>query len=337
MAESAAPPETLMSVVAERVRGALAESRAQSRLVTIAGATLKITAHDEVAPFVFAPFAHLHSISDRVDLRVDIAALRESDARELALDDVADSGVVATAEEVIVHLHAHSVSVLDRASARIYTLLRHANGVASWHRAKPLQVPLSIFFADRGIDFLHGGMISLHGTGVLVAGAGGSGKSTLTLASLLHGLDLLGDDCVGLRASDGRFDGFSIFGSASVEREHLCRFTMLSELAADPGEAKTVLPLAQLFPDRMATTTKIRAIVLPRVTHAEHVTIRPATGKEALLALAPSSILKRAIPAGPALARMTRMARQLPAFRLEMGPVAELGPRVRTLLEELRS
>jgi hypothetical protein len=57
---------------------------------------------------------------------------------------------------------------------------------------------------------------------------------------------------------------------------------------------------------------------------------------QALLALAPGSILKRAVPPAAALARMTSMLRELPAYALEMGPVAEAGARLRALLEEIR-
>ena len=292
--------------------------------VSLAGAVAQISAHDEVAPFVLRPFAHLRSSSEAVDLHVEVEPLRDA-------VDAPDTGVITATDETITYEHPHSVSVLDRAARRIQARIRTENGVAAWHRAKPLQVPLSIFFADRGVDFVHGGLISLRGTGVLVAGMGGSGKSTLTLASLIEGLDLLGDDCVAVCGHQG----YSIYGSASVERDHLQRFPQFAP-DANLGE-KTVLPLAELFPERMASMTTIRAIVLPRVTHGEHVTITPATGKEALLALAPSSILKRAVPAAAALARMTRLVRELPAFRLEMGPVAEIGPRMRELLEGLRS
>lgn len=292
--------------------------------VSLAGAVAQIAAHDEVAPFVLRPFAHLQSTREPVDLHIEVEPLRES-------VDAPDTGVITSSDDTITYEHPHSVSVFDRATNRIHARIRTENGVAAWHRAKPLQVPLSIFFADRGVDFVHGGLISLRGTGVLIAGMGGSGKSTLTLASLIEGLDLLGDDCVAVRG----IEGYSIYGSASVERDHLQRFPQFVP-DANLGE-KTVLPLAELFPARMAATTTIRAIVLPRVTHGEHVTIAPATGKEALLALAPSSILKRAVPAAAALARMAQLVREVPAFRLEMGPVAEIGPRMRELLEGLRS
>ena len=44
------------------------------------------------------------------------------------------------------------------------------------------------------------------GDGVLLAGAGGAGKSGTTLAGILHGLSSVGDDYVAVRANGGRVE-----------------------------------------------------------------------------------------------------------------------------------
>ncbi|MEA2488959.1 MAG: hypothetical protein QOH21_751, partial [Acidobacteriota bacterium] len=298
----------MSTAIADGVANALARTNVESRRFTIARAAIDMHVAEEIAPFFLAPFAHLETPSrDDAELRIDVAPLRDADAALLGLHDVPESGIVRAEGGTIVHLHRHSAVVFDRAAGHIRALAGDANGLASWQRAKPLQLPLSIFFADRSVDLLHGGLVSLDGNGVLIVGAGGSGKSTLTVASLLEGLQFLGDDCVGVQALDGRFEGSSIFGSSCLDREHLQRFPQLAAPHNGDAQPKAVLPMAQLFAERMTATTTIRAIVLPRVTHGEHVTLEPASAKEALLALAPSSILKRAVPAAESLARMGRM------------------------------
>lgn|GEM_PF-3410874 len=291
---------------------ALARGIAEVRRLTIAGTAVELIVEREVAQMILAPFAHLPASTDEPVLRIRVAALNDSDAAELGLDSVPDSGAVIPRDGTIEHLHRHSAALLDRDAGEIRALIRNDGALASWHRAKPLQVPLSIFFADRGVDLVHGGLVSLRGNGLLIAGNSGSGKSTLAAASLREGFDFLGDDCVGVRDREG----YSIFGSSC--------------LVTSDDEPKTVF-----FPERIAASTTLRAIVLPRILRARHVTMTPASGKEALLALAPSSILKRAVPAADALARMARLARELPAFRLEMGPIAEAAVQMRELLERL--
>jgi len=268
----------------------------------MAGHAVELTVVRELAPLILAPFAHLADCDAEPALRIDVTTLDEP------LDDLPDSGVVLSHDGLIEHRHRDSIAILDRERGTIRASIRNDGAIASWHRAKPLQVPLSIFFADRGIDLVHGGLVSLHGRGALIAGNSGAGKSTLATACAAAGLDFLGDDCVAVRGTDG----YSIFGSSSLI----------------DGDTKSVI-----FPERTAVSTSIRAIVLPRITHEAHVTLRPASAKEALLALAPGSILRRAVPAAEALGRMTRMAREIRAFRLEMGPIDEAAARVRELLE----
>jgi hypothetical protein len=151
------------------------------------------------------------------------------------------------------------------------------------------------------------------------------------VAALLDGFDFLGDDCVAV----DQLRGFSVFGSSCIERDHLQRFRLGRTIDETRGDGKDVLPLSRWFADRLVPSTTIRAIVLPRVAHGDAVTIERVSAREALLALAPSSILKRAVPPAEALARIARLVRNVPAYRLEMGPVDDVGARLRTLLATL--
>lgn len=51
---------------------------------------------------------------------------------------------------------------------------------------------------------LHAGAVSIHSRGLILAGSGGKGKSTLTTALALHGFDYLGDDVIPIEAGSGR-------------------------------------------------------------------------------------------------------------------------------------
>ena len=280
-----------------------------------------LLADEQTAPFVFPPFAHLQTKDQRTpELTIEVLEMTPEEAETFELDTLPENGAVQVTGDRVAHLHRHSIVLLDRDKNRIRALLRDPAAAPSWQRARPLQFPLSIFFADRGVDLLHSALISHKGAGVLVAGMSGSGKSTIAMQSLLAGLDFLGDDCVGVGEVGSGFEGYSIFGSSCLDRGDV---------------AKEVLPVAEMYADRMVASTSIRAVVLPRITHGEHVTIERTTAKEALLALAPSSLLKRALPAVPALSRMASMLRTIPAFRMEMGPMHEIGPRIRALIEEL--
>jgi len=263
----------------------------------IAGARIELTASPEVADTILPAFEHLQtSDCGDVALRITVAAMHDGDVD----DDLPDSGVVRAEENTIVHQHRDSSAVLDRNAGTIHARIRTDGNVAPWLRAKPLQVPLSIFFADRGIDLLHAALIARDGNGILLTGNSGSGKSTLAVAALDAGFDFLGDDCVAVHGARG----YSVFRTASIDR----------------GAAEK--DVMRIDAERMAASTTIRAIVLPRVTHGDVVLTR-AAGRDALLALAPGSILKRAVPPAAALSRMAQLARSVPVYRLDMGPIGD--------------
>ena len=291
-----------------------------TRDLRLAGMPVRITAEESVAPFVLTPFAHLAASHDAPLLSIEVSALdRPLDAPETGIITTSDDG------DTITHTLPDCVAVYRRSAGTIEARVRE-EGSASWRRAKPLQLVLSVFFADHGIDLVHAGVVSLHGNGILFAGIGGSGKSTTAISALLDGFDFLGDDCAGVRG----LEAFSVFGSGCLEREHARKFPFARVESAD---VKDVVPLASLYPERMIASTTLRAIVLPRVTHADRVTLKPATAAEALLTLAPSSILKRAVPAADAFARIAQLVRQIPSYRMEMGPVEQIGPALRHLLQ----
>ena len=334
-ASAAQPFDRVASMTSDRLTRVVVEHHRLS----VAGLAVDLMIDAALAPLIVPTFSHLSSANvDSPALGIKVARLNDDDAAAFELATLSEAGALHSIDEgdVIMHALHDSLALLNRRDGTLHVLLRESRETPTWHQAKPLQVPLSIFLADCGIDLLHGGLVSLNGRGVLFTGASGSGKSTASLASLADGFDFLGDDCVAMKHQGARFNGYSVFASGCLHPDHLRRFTALDGRGLDapvaPNE-KVVLSLNAMYADRVVASTEIRAIVLPSVTHAPSVTIRPASAREALLALAPGSILKRATPAAMALKRMSVMVRELPCFRLEMGPVREIGSSVRELLE----
>jgi hypothetical protein len=307
------------------------------RTVLIAGCRSRIIAHRDVAAPFFAPFPHLLPPGGTPpELEIRVAGLDDDAVRALGLDGIPPSGAVECAAEGsrVLLLQPHAAAVLDRSGGLMWALLDPLRGDASG-RAKPLQSLLSIFCADRGIDLLHGGLVSLGGRGALLAGQSGSGKSTVAFAALVEGLDYLGDDCVAIRWPGALVEGHSVFACGCLEHDHLERFPGAWRGATDPTGEKAVLTAAAVAARPLVASTTIRSVVVPRITGGTDVRIVPIAAPAALLALAPSSIVKRAVPAAGALARMTRLVKSVPCFRLEMGAVERIGPAVRALLEEV--
>lgn len=217
-----------------------------------------------------------------------------------------------------------SVTVLDRRGQRMIGCRRDGSHLSSGEYSKPLLLMLSIWYRDRGVQHLHAGLIARHGAGVLVPGDSGSGKSTMSLASVDQGLDFLGDDFVGLeRTEEGSFVGHSIFNTACIARKDLDRFPAIRSYAVEesfPEEEKPILFLSEVFPDRIQRAVPVRAVALLRIGN-DRTQVRPARPAEALRQFAASTlhtVVPR--PGREALELIGELVAHVPAYWLLLGP-----------------
>jgi hypothetical protein len=182
--------------------------------------------------------------------------------------------------------------------------------------------------------------------GVLLAGRGGSGKSTTALASLLDGgWRYVADDYCVVQAGVERPTVHSLYCSTKLDAKTLASFPALSRGASFPDigrdpEEKIVLNLYRSFPRSFRKDLPLRAIVLPRVLK-EHNRGRlsrftPVGAGAAVRALAPSTLFQ--LPgAGPNNFRMiAALANRLPCFELELGSELAVVPQsLRQFMERL--
>ena len=223
---------------------------------------------------------------------------------------------------------ADAFSVLTNAADRGWFWMPDAQGLPYWDYTAPFRHLLGWWLDSCGLCQVHAGAVGREEGGVLLIGAGGSGKSTSALASLLdERLGYAGDDYV---AVDARAPCavYSLYCSGKVHRDDLHRLPHLEPALADrvrPDE-KAVFYVGQVFPGRTTPGFPLRAIALPRVTDQRSARMLPAPQSAALAALAPSTIFQLHPPAGQALAYMAQLVRSVPAFVLELGSDVETIP-----------
>jgi hypothetical protein len=199
---------------------------------------------------------------------------------------------------------------------------------------------LSVWCGDREMPLVHAGLVARDGHGVLIGGAGGAGKSTAALACAIAGFDFLGDDCIALGdGGDGTFEGHSLYCSTALAPAQLPWFPTLAGRVTDvtPGDDdKAIVFGAEAFPGRLPPVARIRLLVLPRIVPGGPLGARPAGGAEALLALGPSSLARRAVPAHRVLRRLARLVERVPAYWVDVDPrLDQIPPRVGALLAEV--
>lgn len=240
----------------------------------------------------------------------------------------------------VLHQRESAVMLLDRKANHITGCVRSRSMLFLDERARPFHRLLSIWLDDQDVQFIHAALAIAEDQGMLFVGSGGSGKSTSSVASFLEGFEFLSDDFVALaKSEDGGLTGHSLYATCLIANDHISRFPALAAIAHKPNHAvehKSVAYLSDHPGGRFAAETPISAVVLPRVVDQPRTTYRPAKPMEAMLALAPSSIIILPGAGSRSLDKLGDLVTTVPAFWLELGhDVGEIGPTVRRISREI--
>lgn len=237
-------------------------------------------------------------------------------------------------ESFVFHSFENAMSYLDRATGVAAYVVEDAAALPPWERACPLRALLTWWLSSQSLLLAHGAAVGSPNGAILLAGPGGSGKSTTALACLASGMGYLGDDYVLLETQHHRV--WSVYGSAKLAEDHLTRFPHLlqpeAQLPADPQDAKRIGWPATIRPETMVISAPVSAIVVPVVTGGTSCALTPVPSSRALMAVAPLTMFQTPGDQRAAFRLSTRVVAGLPAFRLELGQGME---RVPHLIQEL--
>jgi hypothetical protein len=297
-------------VVDEALRAA---ESATSLCLRIAGATLQLDIADPDIGAAVLPALHHHITNDP----------REPDARLVVWsrplmpfpwgsEHLGRGGAIAG----LTHGPVRATAAADDSSLMLWDDERRLAccwfaglpGVTRWDRAAPLRTALHYALAAPDRQLVHGAAVGEAGRGVLLAGPGGSGKSTTTLACLRAGLQVVGDDYSAIQLTDGRARAWNLYRSIKVgdrgpgDRDDRRTLILGEDL---PGEPTEVLDLA--------------GVLLPRVTGRASSALIAARPVEALTALAPSTLLQAPQEDRPSFGLLPALARGLPTYHLHLG------------------
>lgn len=218
-----------------------------------------------------------------------------------------------------VDIHTNALIVYDFRHNSSHTWYPSIAELPAWAKASPFRVGLSWLCNCRGMQIVHGAAVAIAGQAVLLAGKGGSGKSTTALACALAGMHYLGDDYCAVEPATGKVH--MIYRTAKVFASAL---RLLPELA-DWIDNKNTLPAEKgvifLQPGnvKLARSARLAAILLPHVRPGSATQLSPATRADAVNAILPSTIggLMGGTSATPRL--ILELVRRAPAFHLALG------------------
>jgi hypothetical protein len=168
---------------------------------------------------------------------------------------------------------------------------------------------------------VHAATLGVDGHGVLIAGAGGAGKSATTLAGVVAGLESVGDDYVLLDLRD-RPVTYPLYRVMKIDPAGYRRIGLAAYLP-EPGplnwQGKYEFDFAELGRGRRANALRIEAILVANITGRAGTSVRPIGKREAMLALAPSSLFQLHGDRQESVRALADLVRDLPCFGLDLG------------------
>jgi hypothetical protein len=211
--------------------------------------------------------------------------------------------------------------IFDPQAAFGVQLMRGPDDYPPWETGAPLRPFLHWHYAGEGMRLAHCGTLGLDGSGVLLAGAGGSGKSGTVVAGLLNGLQSIGDDYVLLEA-DQDVVGYPIFATLKQDQAGFDRLGLKDRLAAAGPlnwQGKYEFRMGDIGDAPPPARMSFKALLVPRVSGEAKTRIEPISRRDAMLAFAPSSIHQMPGERESGFAFFARVANRLPCYSLSLG------------------
>ncbi len=226
----------------------------------------------------------------------------------------------------------------DPTSATAVYWARDLAAIPEWDYGAPLRNLLAWALHDAGRVLLHGAVVGDAAGALLVAGAGGAGKSSTTLAALRHaGLTTVGDDFVAL-TGDGMAE--ALFDTVKLDPGALRRLAVPDAWVANPGRPageKARLHLDDWLPEALVARLPVKALAVPCIVARPDSGFRPAAPGVLLRALAPSSLFLVPGAERQRFAALAALTQRLPCVTLELGQeAAGVGRLVAAVLRGLR-
>ena len=214
-----------------------------------------------------------------------------------------------------------TMNFFDAKNSTAYFWIQDAHTLPDWLAAAPIRTILHWFLAESNIHLLHGAVVGVGDQAVLLSAKGGSGKSTTAISSILSGLNYLGDDYVALESGE-TIIAHSLYNSVKVDDRTLEQFPELIPHVINPEhdhENKSILFFHKLFPNRIQSTAKLAAIMIPRIVENGPTRIVPASKLQAMIALSPTTLFQLPLAAHDKLSAFKSIIETTPCYFLELG------------------
>lgn len=297
----------------------------------IAGYSIRLSfASSALVPYIAPAFKHLIAqqslksdlticLWDSASTNIEMPSPPWSDTDYVARSEIRgfnDERIMTTVQQ-----DSGIFNMLDMKQNLAVYWIQDAQRIPYYESGSPLLRILHRWMAGRNRQLVHAGAVGLREGGVLLAGKGGLGKSTIALSCIDSELFYAGDDYV-LLSHELHPCAYSLFNTAKLDADNVWRLPHLKPAISNPDKLKSekaLLFLHNYYPEKIVKNFPIKAILIPRLMGKAKTTLLRTSGMEGLRALAPSTIFQLPNTGHKTLKRIAQFVEQVPCYFLDLG------------------
>lgn len=176
---------------------------------------------------------------------------------------------------------------------------------------------INLWAKNSGYILFHGAVTGTEGKGVIIAGRGGAGKSTLSITCLKRGMQFIADDYF-LMSASGSVTAFPLYRNLGLNPDSAERLGMdLPVLRVDERRGGKFLYDSSSM--NYADSLDIKGVIFPHIAHAEEPSIVPSADKAALTQIIHSSVTQFEEKNNAALImKMAQRLKDLPIYEFSL-------------------
>lgn len=237
---------------------------------------------------------------------------------ETTLDAVAlDSMLKNTPYRLHIDSQYQVYSIFDRKLSRGIQLRHSSSQKPPWETGGPLRIFIHWHLAKLSRPLIHAGSLAVGNTGVLIAGPGGSGKSSTVISGIFSELGSVGDDYISVEINS-QILLRPVFKIMKVDPARLLAIGI--KTTADLNwQNKVELNFSELSRGLTNNLIEAKALLLPKICNRKKSRLLRASSKQAFLSLTPSAMSQLPGDWDHLFRSGAEISRRLPCYVLELG------------------
>ncbi len=209
--------------------------------------------------------------------------------------------------------------IIDFEKKRAFYWIAKSSDLPFWELGSPFRIIFHWWAKEIGGHLAHAAGVGINGSGALLIGKGGSGKSSCSLLCLSDGMQFIGDDYVWL-SKENEPIAYSLYSSAKVHANF--RDTLLPSWHDFPSmpvgpENKHIFFLNDILPQCLVPSLKIRSIIIPQIS--KECGMLPSHLSDAILSITPSTLFQLPGTCHQSVKYLTDFVQTIPVFNLRTG------------------